>query len=772
MIAKVIVNVSSSNTDQYYDYIIPTEYASFAKIGSRVKVPFGMGDKALMGFILDITDSSDYQNLKEIIEVVDYEPVLSLNQIELAKFIKDDVVCPTIRILNLMIPDALQLKSKKYLTILDYQEIDPRLISLFDKNETIEYNSSLKQYDNIIAKAVKLGKIAISYDAKQRVKDKLIKKYLLNPGFTYQNFSSLRSSRQKEFLERLHNEVALTSNELCDKYEVTLSMIYLLTKKGFLSELYEKESRVKIRNIPFEKRVRISKDDLILKLLDKYDNYDKPILFIPNNIKQQINAIIQIINKNITNKKNTIIYVPEILNTYKIDNYIRTETGLSVGVINSHMSSGEIYDIYKEIINDSYSVIVTSSKGALFPYQNVGSYILLDSESDNYYNDQSPRYDLHTVFEYMATLEKAKLVRMSFVPTILEYTYGLKGHFNIIENINAHKCADTEIIDLKEELRFGNSSYLSVRLLKLLQINKTKNKRSILIVNNKAYSSFVMCRNCGETIKCSRCGVSLQYNKKNNLLICPACANRIDYNNTCPKCNSDSLRMGGIGIEQVEEELKKELPSLKIRSFISNNYEEFLNVQEEIYENNIDVLITTSLYARSIIMENIGMVAVINIDSTSKAADYDATYRAYSMLYQLGQMIDNDTESKLIVQTYNPNEEYLKNYLIGNYNDFIKNEIVVRKILRNEPFYYVNRIIVKGKYESIFKEAQAIKQMLHAQYSKDLFVMGPTYNYTYGAVQLIIKHKINNISNFYQEIYQKYQSTSTTILIDKYPKYL
>ena len=773
MIAKVIVNVSSSNTDQYYDYIVPTEFISFAKIGSRVKVPFGNADRIIMGFILELYENTNNNDsLKEIIEVIDYEPVITSNQIEIAKYIKNDAVCPLIRILNLMIPDGLKLKTKKYLTLLDYQEIDPRLIALFGKNETIEYNSSLKEYDYLIAKYVKYNKIKISYDSKQVTKEKYVNKYMLNPGFTYQNFSQLRSLRQREFLENLHNEIALTANELVDKYEVSLSMINSLYKKGYLSKIEEIETRIKQRNIPFEKRIKASKDDLIIKLLERVNNYVKPILFIPINFKQQVAAILQIINKNLEQGKNTIIFVPEILNTYKIDNYIRKETGLSVGVINSTMSSGEILDIYNEIINNTYSVIVTSSKGALFPFKNVGSYLLLDSESDNYYNDQSPRYDLHKVFEYSAGLTNSKVIRMSFIPTVLEYTYGLKGHLDIIENIELNKSVNTEIIDLKDELKFGHNSYLSVRLLKLIQINKAKNKRSILIVNNKGYSSYVLCRSCGETIKCPRCSISMQYNKKNEMLICPACANRKPFENKCPICLTNTLKLGGVGIEQVEEELKKELPSLNIVSYVSNNFDDFLNLQEDIYENNVDLLITTSLHAKSIVMENIGLVAIINIDSTLKAADYDATYRAYNLINSMGRIVEANNDSLLVVQTYNPNEQYLKDYLTGNYHDFIKNEVVIRKILKNEPFYFVNRIIVKGKYETIFKDAQAIKQMLSEQYGKEVFIMGPTYNYQFAAVQLIIKHKINNISDFYQIIYQKYQSTSTTILIDKYPKYL
>lgn len=772
MIAKVVVNISSSNIDQFFDYIIPNDYLSFLKIGSRVIVPFGNGDKTIMGFVLDIVQESNNNNLKEISTVVDYEPILSKKDIELAIYIKNDTVCPLIRILNLMIPDALQLKSEKYLTVVDYSKLDPRLIDLFAKSNKIKYNSQLKSYDYLIAKYVKLGLIKVTYDTKQVTNDKMVKKYLLNPLFAMQNRLSLRSNRQRDFIDNLHDEIALSSKELIDKYDVSASMINSLYKKGFLSEIQEKETRVKIRNIPFEKRIKNSNDELVINLLEKYKIVDKPILFIPNTIKQLFSCILQLVNINVENGKNVVIFVPEILNTYQIDNFIRKETSLSVGVINSTMSYGEILDIYNEIKNDTYSVIVTSSKGALFPFKNIGCYILLNSDSDNYYNDQSPRYDLHKVFDFIAKRDHSKVVRVSFTPTISEYTYALKGYFELVEDVENENIPFVEVVDLKDDLKKGSNSYISTKLIDEIRLSHNNQKKCLLIVNNKSYSSYIYCRNCGETLKCDKCGISLQYHKKNNLFVCPSCGNRRTNENKCPNCQNESLRFGGIGIEQALEELNNIFTNYKIKSLINNDFNSFLDIQEDIYEDNIDILITTSLYASSLMINELGLIALLNVDSVLKASDYDATYRTYNLLSQMGRLCLDKENAKLLVQTYYPQEECLVKYLKGNYHDFIKSEIVIRKILKNEPFYFVNRLIVKGKYETIFKDAQNIKKMMNEHFYEDFYVLGPTYNYVYGGVQLIIKHKIKDISEFYQKIYQKYQSTTTTIIIDKYPKYL
>ena len=184
----------------------------------------------------------------------------------------------------------------------------------------------LKQYDNIISKQIKLGNIIVSYDTIQVTKDKYVTKYVLNPGFTYQNFSTLRSSRQKEFLERIHDDYAKTANELSEEYEVNLSMIQSLYKKGFLNKVSEKENRIKVRTIPTNKRIRKTNNNLVEKLMEKIDSYSKPILFVPNTFSEEMDSILQIINTNIDSKKNTVIYVPEVLNTFKIHSFITKET--------------------------------------------------------------------------------------------------------------------------------------------------------------------------------------------------------------------------------------------------------------------------------------------------------------------------------------------------------------------------------------------------------------------------------------------------------------
>ncbi len=772
MIAKIVVNVSSSNVDQTYDYKIPSEMVSFAKVGSRVKVGFGPSDRVVMGFIMELRDEPTYEgSLKDVIEVVDYEPVLTKMQLELAKKIRDDAICPLIRILNQMIPNALVLKTTKYLTIKNYQAVDASIAQLFKDNEKIPYQNSLKSYDSKIAKEVANNNIEVSYQANQLCTDHYVKKYLINPTNAYKYINDLRSKKQKDLILNLQNEIALTMDEITEKYGTSRAIVLALVKNGYLDVINEVASRIKIREIPIDKKIRQSKDETVVQLLNSLDTANKPILFIPKDNTQQIDSIIQIINKYQKKQQNVLIITPEILSSYQIENIIRKKTGLSIAPINSKLSDGEYYDYYKEIKKGNYPVVVTTPVGALLPYNNIGAIIMLNTDSDNYYNDQSPRYNLKKVMIDYASLLGSRVILTSFAPNITDYSYGLKNYYQIIESIERKELPVVHVVDLKQELRNGNNSPISQKLLIEILKAKKANKVSILIVNNKSYSSYVMCRSCGKTITCPRCNISLQYNKKNNLLICPACSYRVAFTNECPTCSSKELKFGGFGMEQINEELNTNYPSIRTAILNESNYDDYYQIMLGLEEETIDVIITTSVLANKIDSDRIGMVGIINLDSVAKIPTYDANERAYEMLTYAKECL-NSSEDSLVIQAYSLDEIYLKTFLLNDYHAFIKEELSVRKILKNEPFYYINRIFIKAKYDLMYKEANEIKKYLQSMLGKEVYVIGPTYNHQHQMVQIIVKHRINDIGEIYKKIYEKYQTTTVTIIIDRYPKYI
>ena len=272
-----------------------------------------------------------------------------------------------------------------------------------------------------------------------------------------------------------------------------------------------------------------------------------------------------------------------------------------------------------------------------------------------------------------------------------------------LDNYKKDKNIPIEIVNLKEELLNGNNKSISQRLIKLISMNIYLKKISVLIASSKNYSSLIMCRSCGKVIKCPRCGVSVKFNKKNNQIACHICSYKNDYNNTCPECGEHSLLLESFGIEQMEEELKEKIPNVRLIVIDNPNYNEYGELMNKAFEGNVDVIITTPNYARSLDLDQINLVGIINIDKIAESPNLDATHRAYNTLIYANRLIENSPEvngltTKMVVQTFKNDSYYLQAFINNDYEEYIKKEInnvrispfMLSAILQQLPFHLLS----------------------------------------------------------------------------------
>lgn len=770
MISRVVVNNPSSNVDIKYDYEVPSNLVDIIKIGTRVKVPFGNGNRALMGYVVELSDETTYdKRLKQIIDVVDLEPIITKTQLELAEYIKKDTVCPLIRAINLMVPDILLLKPTKYIKVNDYQNLDANLAEAFKGKKIITYTSALAPYTSKIKKAIDNHLLEISYDAVGLNAVKQVTKYVLDMNKYYMYADNFRSDIQP-LIRMLEGLEPLTKIELSDRTDLSVYTIQKMIKLELLVPVKQNVSRIKTKEIPVT--------DRFIKANSLYDNTvaklmadsTKPSLWCPSSIIETEMVIERIIRNNVEKNQNTLIICPDILSSYRMASVVRKKTNLSVAILNSNLSKGEYYDTVMEIKNNSYRVVVTTTKGAFVDYPNLKTVILLDSENDNYYNDQSPRYNLKKIMMKYQEIINCELIFHSYSPLLEDYILGVKGYLNIVDN-KVEDNINCEVVNLKLELLNGNNSMISSRLLKEMKLSKIRNKQTLIITNRKYFSNFVMCRSCGEILKCPRCDLPLHYSKNSNQLMCPTCSYRTSKPDKCPKCDGETFRMEGSGMEQLVSDINELLPDFKTITVDNPNYDEFIDKMCDVEDNKIDVIIATDVYSRSIVDKNIGLVVIINLDEVAGTASYLASERAYTMLIHASQKVLN-SDTKLLIQTYDPNNFVITSFITGKYQEYLKKEINNRKELKNPPFYYINRILVKAKYEEMFKEANTIKKLLQEMLGYKAYIIGPTYNHLHQAAQLIIKHQLNNIEDIYNKIYDKYQNSTIVVIVDRYPRYM
>lgn len=766
MIVNVIVNNPNSNVDFEYSYNVPFEIETVIQIGMRVLVPFGNGNRLLMGYVYRIFDQPSDDNLKYITELLDFEPLISEKQIQLAKYIKHDTLSPLIRVLNLMIPQALLLRTKKYLEICDHNNIDGDLALLFNGKQQLEFTKNLQKYAYKIKTNIKKGYLKISYSALSDTNYKYINKYIIDR--INENIKDLNFKIKSKL--SLLDDSLYSKLELQDKFKISNYMVDKLVTLSILKKERVKEIRIVKRQIPVSHRF-LKNDFEIEQVINKIQNEKLASFFYAKNT-YEIDALVErVVRQNSINNLNTLIIVPDILSSYRVASYIRNKFDIDVATLNSEIPNGEILDYYDEIKNLQYSVIVTTPACSLYEFPNLNTIIMLDTESDNYYNVQSPRYNLKLVMNEYAKIYNIKLIYTSVIPCIEDYVDCLKGRYHFIESKKETEEVNVEVIDLKNELLTNNNSSFSQKLLRKIQLTVNSNKQVLLISNRKLFSNYIMCRSCGKMIECQKCSIPLQYSLKQNLYVCPACGLRYQSFTSCPECGEETFRYLGSGIEQMEKELQDFFPKAKIGILNESSYKLALNINSMIEDEEIQIIIATSVFSKSIFNDNIGLVCIMNLTEITGNQSYIANERAMTQLIHTKQLC-LEKDIPLIIQTYQPHSSVVTNFILDDINGYLKDELNSRHKLRNAPFYMINRIIIKASYENVFKEANHVKKLLSELIKENYFIIGPTYNKTYQGVQLIVKHQNNHISDIYEKLYDLFKNSNVMLIFDKYPRYI
>jgi primosomal protein N' (replication factor Y) len=225
----------------------------------------------------------------------------------------------------------------------------------------------------------------------------------------------------------------------------------------------------------------------------------------------------------------------------------------------------------------------------------------------------------------------------------------------------------------------------------------------------------------------------------------------------------------GLGMEKLKEVVEQEFPEIRVSVLKDSSYQLLEEELIKLHDDLTDVIISSDVFSRSIINNDIDLVGIINIDLVTKAPSHHSKEKAYSMLKHASMHLTNEYQ-KLIIQTYNPEESILKHFILDEYDKFFLEELKSRELLKLDPLYEINRIFVKAEYKEMYKTANIIRKHLYNTIKYNIQVLGPAYNKTERCVQLIVKHQNKKINDVYNQIYKLYQNSKTMIIFDKYPR--
>ena len=402
----------------------------------------------------------------------------------------------------------------------------------------------------------------------------------------------------------------------------------------------------------------------------------------------------QLIEKCLDEGKSSILLVPEIsLTPQTVNRFISRFGKETVAILHSKLSVGERYDQWYKIKNGQAKIIIGARSAIFAPVEDLGLIIIDEEHDGSYKSETSPRYSAKEVARYIAKNENIPLVLGSATPDMESIYKAEKKEITLLKlNKRANKALlpDVEIVDLREELAFGNKSMISRKLYDSIKENIENKKQTILFLNRRGYSTFIMCRECGYTAKCRNCDINLTYHSNKNKLKCHYCGYESKVLNTCPECGSAQIRYFGTGTQKLEAEINKMFPEattirMDVDTVSKKNSHE--NILDKFKNENIDILIGTQMVVKGHHFPNVTLVGVIAADGSLNIDDFRANERTFQILTQVaGRAGRGEDKGKVIVQTYNPDNFAIECSKNNEYDLFYKTEMNLRKQLKYPPF--------------------------------------------------------------------------------------
>ncbi len=689
MIAKVIVDISNSEVDKIFDYIIPSDFE--LEVGTRVLVPFG--NRSIEGFCIKITDSpeGDYK-LKEIIKKMDTNPLIKAEMLELARFMKEKFYLRYVDVLRLFIPSKLRGNKVKVLE---------------------------REYCVLASEDIQTLKSRISPRAKSQL---AIIDRLASGG---------------EYLTVLNTEFSPSViNSLVEKGLIIKSKQEVLRKP--ISDSDINQNKVVLTETQEKALCEIKSSNQSIVLLHGVTGSGKTEVYM------------SLIESALKQGKTAIALVPEISLTPQILRVFRARFSDDIAMLHSGLSDGERYDEWRRIYDGDAKIVVGARSAIFAPTENLGVIIIDEEHDSSYISESNPRFRTLEVAEFRAKYNNCKVVLGSATPSVESYNNAKANKFALVEmnkRISKNGMPNIQIVDMAQELRVGNFSVFSNELKSKLQEVINNGNQAMVFINRRGYASYMQCKSCGYIAKCTDCDIALTYHKEDNLLKCHYCGKKFKPLDICPNCHSESIKQGKIGTEKVVRELQELLGDsvkiLRMDNDTTSTKTAYLDILGAFRRGEAQVLVGTQMIVKGHDFPNVTLVGVLDADMSLYFSDYRSCERTYQLITQVaGRAGRKDKLGEVIIQTYSPKHylfNFVKNY---DYKGFFDKELNTRGVTNFPPYTTIVRVLVSNEQEekslNCTKKIYDLLKLLRAENEKEFVYMQA------------MKSPINKIQNKYR----------------------
>ncbi len=680
--AQIIIDISHGRLDRPFTYRIPEALQNDLCLGSLVVVPFGKGDTKRKGYVIGFSNTCEYPDgkLKEIEAIASGgTDVTGDNAVRLALWMKQRYGSTMAVALRTVLTSRKQAKPCEHRSI--------HLLLSKDDAEKKRHEFAMKH---------------------QVARERLLRELMEAPDQPY----SL-------IIQKLH---------------VTAPVIAALKKQGIL----EVRTETFLRNpVSIEKceeaGIRLSPEQRAISegVLQDFEalqeGKDIPRVSLIHGItgSGKTEVYIAIIEEIVKRGRQAIMLIPEISLTYQTLMRFYRHFGDRVSVMNSTLSESEKSDQFERARRGEIDVIIGPRSALFTPFPRIGAIIMDEEHESSYKNESMPKYHTREVAEKIASMQNGVVVLGSATPSLESYYQAKEGKYRLYElsrRLTGGTLPSVEITDLREELRAGNHSILSRRLSELVSDRLAKGQQTMLFLNRRGFSGFVSCRSCGFVPKCPHCSVSLSLHRGGRLL-CHYCGYEEPMPDKCPECGSPYISGFHAGTEQAESFLSRQFPKARILRMdadttrIKGSYEKILS---SFANEEADILIGTQMIVKGHDFPNVTLVGILLADQSLNASDYRSAERTFQLLTQAaGRAGRGKYPGDVVIQTYEPEHYSIVHAAHQNYEEFYREEMVYRKLLRYPPAEHLLAIQIISRSEehaSLFAhKTRALLEQLTAE---------------------------------------------------------
>ena len=762
--AHIAVEAATYSIDKPYDYLIPEELRAKVMPGVRVRVGFGKGNRRTEGIVLDIhSDEDDGKvKLKPVLDVLDDVPVLSENLIKLALWMRENYFCTLFDVLKVMLPSGVWHKAELAYALTDRLLFDTAkeraasvtcgeeiVKSIFASDSPCKNNELVEVFgEENVRKTVKClideNLLSVTEYVRTKVSDKTEK--LVRLDVTEQILEEYIQRKKPrpavcEALDMLRTLEVVSTRELCYFTGVSSSQLKTLQKNGIVSfenvGVYRRP-----RPTAFLSRKEISlnekQSDVFNSLVGEFESAPKCSLLYGVTGSGKTLVYFKLIETVIKQGKTAILLVPEISLTPQLLEQVYSYFGERTAVMHSALSVGERYDEWKRIKNGEVDVVVGTRSAIFSPLSNLGVIILDEEQEETYKSSSNPRYHAREVAKYRCVTESALLLLGSATPSVESMHYAREGKYKlhtINERFNERPLPQVIISDMRKAISSGNDRVIGNELCSEIEKNLQNGEQTILFLNRRGSSKYIVCDECGEIPGCPNCSVPLVFHSKNTRIMCHHCGYSEKVSDKCPECGG-KIKFVGFGTQRVENELRELFPGVGIirmdmdTTSGKSSHETLLG---KFRDEKIPILLGTQMITKGLDFENVTLVGVLAADQAIFNENFKAAENAFSLITQVvGRAGRGSKSGRAVIQTYSPKNALICAAAEQNYDAFFGNELCLRRQRQLPPFSDLISLTVVAETEygalsAASRLREKIAVALDSEYSNiEARVLGPT----------------------------------------------